>query len=119
MFAPIFDAHPLTSYHILMSTKNPPCLNSDKVESATNLLRAFNHKHRFTIVTRLLAKGSMYPGQIASDLRLPEPYILEQLLILEKTGIVQTLDLVDGVKFVANKRVIRKVNQALQSFLYN
>lgn len=102
-----------------MNTKNLPCLNGDQVEVATNLLRAFNHKHRFAIVNKLLDRGGMLPGQIASDLRLHESYILEHLVVLQNTGIVRTVDVLDGVKFVANKRVIRKVNEALRSFSQN
>ena len=102
-----------------MSTKNPPCLNGDKVESATNLLRVFNHKHRFAIINKLLDKGGMDSSRLAASLRLQESYIMEHLQVLQQTGIVQTVDIVDGVKFVANKRAIRKVNEALRSFSQN
>ncbi len=102
-----------------MSTKNPPCLNGEKVELATNLLRVFNHKHRFAIVNKLLDKGGMDATRLAISLRLQEPYIMEHLVVLQQTGIVQSIDLLDGVKFVANKRAIRKVNDALRSFSQN
>ncbi|MCU0348041.1 MAG: helix-turn-helix domain-containing protein [Saprospiraceae bacterium] len=102
-----------------MSTKNPPCLNGEKVELATKLLRAFNHKHRFEILTSLLEKGGMVPSKLAADLRLSESYIMEHLSVLQKTGMVTSIDLTDGVKFVANKRAIRKVEDALRSFSHN
>lgn len=110
---------PLTSYHYLMSTKNHLCLNGEKVELATNLLRVFNHKHRFAIVNKLLDKGGMDPSRLAASLRLQESYILEHLTVLQQTGIVSSIDVLDGVKFVANKRAIRKVNDALRSFSQN
>lgn len=113
----LWRLNPLTSYHYLMSTKNPPCLNGDKVETATNLLRAFNHRHRFAIINKLLDDGGMMSSKLAVSLRLNETYILEHLLVLQQTGMVSTIDLTDGVKFVANKRAIRKVNEALQSFM--
>ena len=103
----------------LMNTKNPPCLNGEKVELATNLLRVFNHKHRFAIVIKLLDKGGMDATRLAISLRLQESYILEHLLVLQQTGIVQTIEVLDGVKFVANKRAIRKFNKALCSFSQN
>ncbi len=102
-----------------MNTKNPPCLNGEKVETATNLLRVFNHKHRFAIINKLLDQGGMDSSKLANSLRLQESYIMEHLLVLQQTGIVQALDIVDGVKFVANKRAIRKVNEALRSFSQN
>lgn len=111
--------YPLTSYHYLMSTKNPPCLNGEKVEMATNLLRVFNHKHRFAIVNQLLNKGSMDSSKLATSLRLQESYILEQLQVLQHSGLVRSLEIVDGVKFVANKRAIRKVDQAVRIFTQN
>ena len=99
-----------------MSTKNPPCLNGDKVETATNILRLFNHRHRFAIINKLLDDGGMVPTKLAASLRLEQSYILEQLLVLQQMGMVSTIDITDGVKFVANKRAIRKVNEALRSF---
>lgn len=102
-----------------MSTKNPPCLNGEKVELATNLLRVFNHKHRFAIVNRLLDKGGMDSSKLASSLRLQESYILEHLNVLQQTGFVTSMDIVDGVKFVANKRAIRKMNDAVRNFSQN
>ena len=102
-----------------MSTKNPPCLNGDKVEMATKLLRAFNHKHRFAILTNLLDNGGMVPSKLAAKLRLNESYIMEHLWVLQQSGMVSTIDLTDGVKFVANKRAIRKVEDALRSFSHN
>lgn len=110
---------PLTSYHYLMSTKNPPCLNGEKVEMATNLLRVFNHKHRFAIVNKLLDNGGMDSTKLAASLRLQESYILEHLSVLQQTGFVTSMDIVDGVKFVANKRAIRKVDNALRIFSQN
>ncbi len=83
---------------------------------ATALLKAFNHKHRFAIITALLENGGMNPTRLAADLRLKESYILEHLLVLQHSGMVNTIDLTDEVRFVANKRAIRKVNSALQSF---
>lgn len=115
----IFDPLPLTSYHYLMNTKNPPCLNGEKVELATNLLRVFNHKHRFAIINKLLDKGGMDTSKLALSLRLQESYILEHLQVLQQIGIVHSIDVLDGVKFVANKRAIRKVNEALRSFSQN
>jgi DNA-binding transcriptional ArsR family regulator len=100
-----------------MSTKNPPCLNGDKVETATTRLRAFNHRHRFAIITKLLDGGGMAPSKLAASLRLNESYIMEHLTVLLQTGMVNSIDVTDGVKFVANKRAIRKVNEALQSFM--
>ncbi len=102
-----------------MSTKNPPCLNGEKVELATNLLRVFNHKHRFAIVSELLERGGMDSSKLATKLRLQESYILQQLQVLQQSGLVHSLDIVDGVKFVANKRAIRKVDQAVRSFSQN
>ncbi len=55
MSPPIFDPITFNQLPHLMNTKNPPCLNGDKVELATNLLRVFNHKHRFAIVNKLPA----------------------------------------------------------------
>lgn len=102
-----------------MSTKNPPCLNGEKVELATNLLRVFNHKHRFAIVNHLLDNGGMDSTKLAASLRLQESYILEHLDVLLQKGLVTSMDIVDGVKFVANKRAIRKVNEALRSYSQN
>ncbi len=114
----IFDAQILiTSYHYLMSTKNPPCLNGEKVETATSMLRAFNHKHRFAIITELLDNGSMNPTRLAANLRLTESYIMEHLLVLQHAGMINSIDKADEVRFVANKRAIRKVNAALRSFV--
>lgn len=86
---------------------------------ATNLLRVFNHKHRFAIVNQLLNKGSMDSSKLATSLRLQESYILEQLQVLQHSGLVRSLEIVDGVKFVANKRAIRKVDQAVRIFTQN
>ncbi|MBK8567876.1 MAG: helix-turn-helix transcriptional regulator [Saprospiraceae bacterium] len=117
MATAIFGAYILiTSYHYLMSTKNPPCLNGEKVEMATARLRAFNHKHRFAIITELLDNGGMNPTRLAANLRLTESYIMEHLLVLQHSGMVNSIDLTDEVRFVANKRAIRKVNAALRSF---
>jgi hypothetical protein len=119
MSPPIFDPITFNQLPQLMNTKNPPCLNGDKVELSTNLLRVFNHKHRFAIVNKLLDKGGMDTTRLAASLRLQESYILEHLLVLQRTGMVHSIDVLDGVKFVANKRAIRKVNEALRSFSQN
>lgn len=119
MSAAIFEPITFNQLPHLMNTKNPPCLNGEKVETATNLLRAFNHKHRFAIVNKLLDKGGMDATKLATTLRLQESYIIEHLLVLQETGIVRSIDVVDGVKFVANKRAIRKVNEALRGFSQN
>lgn len=119
MCPPIFGAITFNQLPHLMNTKNPPCLNGEKVELATNLLRVFNHKHRFAIVNKLLDKGGMDTSKLAASLRLQESYILEHLLVLQRTGLVQSIDVLDGVKFVANKRAIRKVNDALCNFTQN
>lgn len=99
-----------------MSTENPPCLNGEMVETATNLLRAFNHKHRFAIVSHLLEKGGMDSSRLATSMRLQESYILSHLEVLQANGFVRTIDMLDGLKFVANKRAIQRVNKALRSF---
>ncbi|MBI1225295.1 MAG: ArsR family transcriptional regulator [Bacteroidetes bacterium] len=119
MCPPIFGASTFNQLPHLMNTKNPPCLNGEKVELAMNLLRVFNHKHRFAIVNKLLDKGGMDTSRLAASLRLQESYILEHLQVLQQTGIVSSIDMLDGIKFVANKRAISKVNNAVRSFSQN
>ena len=115
----IFDLITFNQLPQLMNTKNPPCLNGDKIDLATQMLRVFNHKHRFAIVNKLLDKGGMDSSRLAATLRLQESYIVEHLQLLQLTGFVQSIEIVDGVKFVANKRAIRKFNEALRSFSQN
>jgi DNA-binding transcriptional ArsR family regulator len=103
----------------LKNTKYTPSLNGERVATATSLLRAFNHKLRFAIVERLMNEGGKYPCQLADDLRLRESYIMEHLAALQQSGIVRPVDLPDGVKFAVNKRMVRKVQDALRGFSQN
>lgn len=99
-----------------MSTKVPPCLDSNQVSFATQILRVYKHKFRFAIISRLLEDGEQTSSQIAEGLGLNENYIDKQLDVLLSNGFVD-VDFPTGSRFYrVNQRQLSKVNAAVRNF---
>ena len=102
---------------LLMNTKKHRPLNGTHVDRVTQIFRAYKHPFRYNIISRLLAHGQMSAGELASHLDLAEPYIIEQLGILMRSGLVISESTDRGLLFTANEEILIRLKKSVANLV--
>lgn len=99
-----------------MNTNKTTCLNSEQVETATLILRAYKHRYRYCIIEKLLSNGRMSSGEIASYLNMEESYISKHLAILRDSGLVMAEYDSGEIFFHANEEKLMRIKEVVTLF---
>ncbi len=102
---------------LLMNTKKHRTLNGTHVDVVTQMFRAYKHPYRYSIISKLLDHGQLSAGQLASYLGQGEPYVIEQLGILLRSGLVVSESSERGMLFTANESVLLRLKKSVENLV--
>lgn len=102
---------------LLMNTKKHRPLNVSHVDKVTQMFRAYKHRYRYNIISRLLERGQQTASELADHLEQGEPYVIEQLAILERAGLVIAESTDRGLLFEANETVLLRLKKSVENLV--
>lgn len=110
-------AHSINQPHLLMNTKNLPCLDSLQVDRVAQILYAYTHPFRYDIITFLLGHGRLPLGELASYLGEDEAYVSDHISLLFLNDLVLLEDSPDGFWVEANENRLIAIKNSIGTFL--
>ncbi len=100
-----------------MNTKKHRTLNGTQVDIVTQMFRAYKHPYRYRIISTLLKYGQLSAEQLAGHIGQGEPYIIEHLGILMRSGLVVSDSTERGMLFTANESVLLRLKKSVENLV--
>lgn len=114
--ASIFGATSFNHYYSMNTKQSPLLPDAHRIDKATQLIRACNHRTGKKIIDALLLLGDASCLQLADYLCLKEIYVAEQLNSLVKNELVLAKFTTEGIRFSLDGLKLIRVGASVQRF---